>query len=104
MNKTEKMMNERMNFRSHRGRSAAWQRENWLKNLRAERNGDDYKYYVVVNGWATYDARTIRQGKILGLSIVNALGNHNPEWRGDGYLTVEIYDRITMISLWRAER
>lgn len=102
MNRSEKLMNERMNFRSHRGRSAAWQRENWLKNLRAERKQDNSSVILVVNGWLEYHPQTIRQAKIEGLSIINQL-RAMPHHKRD-ILTAEVYDKNTMIKLWEAER
>ena len=97
-------MNERMTFVSRRGRTAENQRTMWLQQIRAERQGNGSKFYVVVNGWATYEARTIRQGKILGLSIVNELAGRHLAMKGHGSLTVEIFDQNTMIKLWEAER
>ena len=104
MNKIERLMNERMNFVSHRGRSAEWQRAEWLKRMRAERKIDN-PYDVIVNGWAWYDAKTIRQAKIIGLSIVNGLIANNLRSRRDkGNFSVEIYDKNTQILLWEAIR
>ena len=97
-------MNERMTFVSRRGRTAESQRIDWLRNLRQQRQEDGSKLYVVVNGWATYEARTIRQGKILGLSIVNELAGRHLAMKGNGSLTVEIFDKVTMVSLWNTER
>lgn len=37
MNRTEKMMAERMNFVNHRGRTAESQKEQWLRRMRDER-------------------------------------------------------------------
>ena len=96
-------MNERMTFVSRRGRTAESQRIDWLRNLRQQRQEDGSKLYVVVNGWATYTARTIRQGKILGFSIICELMNRHL-MRGNGSLTIEIYDMNTMIKLWETER
>ena len=104
MNKSERLMNERMTFVSRRGRTAESQRTMWLQKIRAERQGNGSKFYVVVNGWATYEARTIRQGKILGLSIVNELAGRHLAMRGCSSLTVEIFDKVTMIRLWETER
>lgn len=97
-------MAEQMTFTARRGRTAESQKREWLRDLRSQRNGDGTKFYAVVNGWATYAVRTIRQGKILGLSIVNELAGRHLAMRGNGSLTVEIYDMNTMIKLWEAER
>lgn len=104
MNKSERLMAERMNFVSRRGRTADDQRRMWLQSLRSERGRNAENFYVVVNGWATYSAETIRQGKILGLSIVNELAGRHLAMRGNGSLTVEIFDKVTMIRLWETER
>jgi len=73
-----------------------------LQRIRKERNADTASIILVINGWLEYHPLTIRQAKIEGLSIINQLRampeNKNTE------LTADIYDRATMIKLWRAER
>ena len=51
MNKFEKFLAERMNFVTRRGRTAAWQRDEWLKNMRAERNRTAEPYDVQIGAF-----------------------------------------------------
>ena len=95
-------MAERMNFVSRRGRTADGQKNLWLKNERAERAGEWMPFTCVVNGWAMYVARTERQAKIIGLSVINELRSRVAH--KNDRLTAEVYDRATMIKLWEAER
>lgn len=96
MNKSERLMNERMTFVSRRGRTAESQRIDWLRNLRAERQHDADKFVVNVYGCRFATARTMRQAKIKGYSgrckLMNEFGL-NP-W-------IAVYDRATGILLWK---
>ena len=103
MNTSERLMAERLNFVSRRGKSAENQRMMWWQNIRNERNAETEKFYCVVNGWACYATHTERQAKIVGLSVINELRSRRLARKSDR-LTAEIYDKVTMIKLWEAER
>lgn len=98
MNATERIIARNRVFRDGRGRTADERRAQWLRTLRSERKGNAKPFYTVVNGFWTYESRTIRQGKILGLSILNELKQRNQK----GF--VEIYDKATMVRIWETER
>ena len=53
MNKSERLMSERMNFVSRRGRTAEYQKNEWLRNLRAERLTNDLPKWTIFYrfGW-----------------------------------------------------
>lgn len=84
-----------MTFISRRGRTAESQRNEWLRNLRAERKADAEPFVVNVYGCSFATARTIRQAKIKGYArrcrMMNELGL-NP-W-------IAVYDRATGIKVW----
>ena len=101
MNKSERLMNERMTFVSRRGRTADYLRDEWLRNLRTKRLDAAHPWTIVVAGWAEYTAPTIRRGKILGLGILSELKFRG---RGKAYpMTVEIYCRNTRVKVWDRE-
>ena len=90
-------MCERMNFVSRRGRTAEYQRNEWLKSLRAERN-EEHEPYDVQIGIFHRGAKTFRQAKIIALGTLCELNRGKRTGRYDGV----IRDSITQIQLWES--
>jgi hypothetical protein len=95
MNKSEKMMAERMNFVNHRGRSAESRRRMWLQRIRAERNNFPSDWicvdFVIPNANVSFTV-------------------HSPNWRRmklnakkvsfyENYSPVKVYDHNTQILI-----
>lgn len=93
MNKSEKIMAERMTFTTKRGRTAEYQKAEWLRNLRAERNKQSGNHYVIYHlfGWYEFTG-TLRQAKIAAkmaeLETARYMG------------AVSLVDANTQIELW----
>lgn len=84
-------MAERMNFVTRRGRTADYQRNEWLRNLRAERNkksGTPFTIFCPI-GWMNFRG-DFRRAKFEALRLIN-------ENRG---LHVWLVDNTTNIQVW----
>ena len=84
-------MAERMNFVSRRGRTAEYQRNEWLKSLRAERkkkSGTPYTIFCPI-GWMNFRG-TFRRAKFEALRLANE----------NSGLRVWLVDNITNIQVW----
>lgn len=97
MNKFERTLAERMNFVTRRGRTAEYQRNEWLKNLRAERNGTREAFDVQI-GIFHRSAATFRQAKIIAIGTLCELNKGKRTGRYDGV----IKDVRTQIQLWES--
>lgn len=97
MNATEKILAERMAFVTRRGRTAEYQRNEWLKKMRAERNRTAEPYDVQI-GIFHRSATTFRQAKIIAIGTLCELNKGKRTGRYDGV----IKDKITQIQLWES--
>lgn len=92
MNKLEKMLAERMTFTSRRGRTADYQKTEWLRNLRKERRYDERPSWTIFChpiGWVNVRG-SIRAAKIEAKKIER-------EFPGE---PVRVNHTETMISVW----
>lgn len=96
MNKCERLMAERMNFVTHRGRTAEYQRTMWLRNLRAKRNADNGTSWTIfcAFGWQNFYG-TFRQAKFEALRLANELRYESNEcrvWLRDNVLNIQVWE------------
>lgn len=92
MNKSERLMSERMNFVSRRGRTAEYQKNEWLRNLRAERRKYDGPLFTVFChhlGWMNVSG-TLNAAKIVAKSIEREVSD----------VRIWIVDARTRIQVW----
>lgn len=97
MNKFEKILAERMNFVTRRGRTAAWQRDEWLRNLRAERYGSPA-------GWLKCDFEGTVSDTFLTLSapswrMIKINAKKLARWQNEA---INVYDSVTRILIFTA--
>lgn len=98
MNKFEKILAERMNFVTRRGRTAEYQRNEWLKRMRAERNVTSAPYDVQIGAFWHKSCRTYREAKIAAIGTLCVLNKGTRDGQWDGL----IRDSITQIVLWES--
>lgn len=96
-------MNERKQFITRRGRSAEYQRNEWLREMRRERKNDAAPFTVKVGAFWYREARTFRQAKIIALGTLCELNggkrtNSNPNRNWDAI----IIDNCTKIQIWES--
>lgn len=91
MNKSERLMNERMTFVSRRGRTAEQQRIDWLRNLRAERLTNDLPKWTIFYrfGWLDIEG-SLNFAKFWA----HKLSAEAPEFE------VRLLDAATRIEIW----
>lgn len=93
MNKSERIMAARMNFVTRRGRSAEYQKEQWLKGLRQERN--DLSDLV----WWTIHYRNNFSFKVAGKLRIALIEAKKLEMQFPGE-HVSVYDSATGILVY----
>lgn len=98
MNKSERLMSERMTFVTRRGRTAEYQKNELLRNLRAERKTTSEPYDVQIGAFWHKSCRTYRQAKIAAIGILCELNGGKRVGRWDGL----IRDNATQIVLWES--
>jgi len=91
MNKSERLMNERMTFVSRRGRTAEQQRIDWLRNLRAERLTNDLPKWTIFYrfGWLDIEG-SLNFAKFWAHKV----SAEAPEFE------VRLLDAATRIEIW----
>lgn len=91
MNKSERLMNERMTFVSRRGRTAENQRIDWLRNLRAKRQENDLPKWTIFYrfGWLDIEG-SLNFAKFWAHKV----SAEAPEFE------VRLLDAATRIEIW----
>ena len=92
MNATEKILAERMEFVTRRGRTAEYQRNEWLKKMRAERKLKLQRWFVA----SEYESAQVYGSLLFAKRMARAMALN-------GECSATVKDGICMIVVYETE-